>query len=149
MVQNDVYTQDNRDIQAEAKEDYIKYWNKQPTDVCRVCHTFKQESTSSSLFPSSDLGGGKDVFLTDLMRRDNKFKDEGGVCKWCKLWFLLLKNKTGNRMYKLCIVPHALFGRLDWDEVFETNQVIKISQTAENYIYPHVVLLGLSVNKYS
>lgn len=149
LVHNNIYFQNERDIQAEAKKDYLKYWDKNPLDVCRVCHAFKQESCSATLFPKSDLGGGKDVFLTDQMTDSSGFGDKGGVCKWCKLWFLLLKNKTGNKMYKLCIVPHALFGRLNWDEIFESNQVIKINQTTENYIYPHVVLLGLSGERYS
>lgn len=139
----------NLDIQKEARGDYEKYWDKNPIDVCRICHTFKQEPTSASLFPSSDLGGGKDVFLTDLMRRSTEFKDKGGVCKWCYLWFLLLKNKTGNKMYKLCVVPHALFGRIDWEEVFESDRPLSIGSTTENYIYPHIAVLGLSGKKYN
>ncbi len=139
----------NLDIQKEAKKDYDSYWNKNPIEVCRVCHTFEQKETPAVLFPTSDLGGGKDVFLTDFMERSTEFKDKGGVCKWCKLWFMLLKNKTGNKMYKLCIVPHALFGRIDWEEIFDSDKALAIGSTTENYIYPHVAVLGLSGKKYN
>jgi hypothetical protein len=140
----------NTDIQKEAGSDYDSYWNKNPIDVCRVCHTFKQEPTSAALFPASDLGGGKDVFLTDLMRRSPEFKNKGGVCKWCKLWFMLLKIKTENRIHKLCIFPHALFGRIEWDNVFDPGQTIGIGMPKEeNYIYPHVAVIGLSGKRYA
>jgi len=150
MVKDSKYQSlDSMDVQQDAKKDYDKYWEKDPIGVCRVCHIFKQEQTSAALFPASDLGGGKDVFLTDHMGRSPEFKDKGGVCKWCELWFMLLKNKTGNRMYKLCVVPHALFGRINWDDIFESESIISIGNVVESYIYPHVVVVGLSGKTYA
>lgn len=137
------------DIQKEAKDDYDKYWRKNPTQVCRVCHTFLQTTTTAVLFPDSDLGGKTDVFYTDLMRRSPKLKKGGGICKWCLLWFSLLKSKTDNRMYKLCVQPHGVFGRIDWDDIFKADQIISIGNTKENYVYPHVAITGLSGKTYS
>lgn len=145
---SDLINTKDLDIQKEAKTDYERYWNKNPIDVCRICHNFKQEPTSASLFPSSDLGGSTSVFLTDIMREPEEFKKKGGVCKWCYLWFLLLKNKTGNRMYKLSVVPHALFGRINWDEIFDPEETIYIGQR-ENYISPHVAVIRLSGDRYN
>ena len=136
------------DIQKEAKEDYNRYWRKNPTEVCRVCHAFNQETTPAVLFPRSDLGGATDVFYTDHMRRLDEFREKGGVCRWCLLWFLLLKSKTGNRLYKLCIYPHALFGRINWEDIFDPDQTVRIGKTRENFIYPHVAVIGLSGKKY-
>lgn len=144
-----IVTGSSIDVQEEAKNDYNRYWNKDPIDVCRVCHTFKQEPTPAVLFPASDLGGGKDVFLTDLMKKSDEFKDKCGVCKWCLLWFLLLKNKTGNRLYKLCVFPHTLFGRIDWSEAFESDNILMIGLAPENYIYPHVAVVGLSGTRHA
>jgi len=138
----------NLDIQQEAKYDYNKYWNKLPTDTCRICHTFSQITTTAALFPTSELGGSTAVFYTDLMRLSPELKNGGGICKWCFLWFSLLKNKTGNNMYKLCIVPHGLFGRIDWDDIFDVNEIIRIGKTRENYVYPHVAITGLSGKTY-
>jgi len=136
------------DVQKDAKRDYENYWNKIPTSTCRVCHTFPQITTTAALFPKSELGGKTDVFYTDLMRRSPELKDAGGICKWCLLWFVLLKNKTGNNMYKLCILPHGLFGRIDWDDIFEPGQIIRIGTSRENYLYPHVAISGLSGRNY-
>lgn len=136
-------------LQNEAKNDYDKYWRKEPTKVCRVCHIFDQTTTTAALFPNSDLGGKTDVFYTDLMRRSPELKEGGGICKWCLLWFSLLKSKTGNRMYKLCVQPHGVFGRIDWDDIFETDRIISIGNPGEHYIYPHVAVAGLSGQNYS
>jgi hypothetical protein len=136
------------DIQQEAKRDYEKYWNKLPTDTCRICHTFSQITTTAALFPKSELGGSTAVFYTDQMRLSPELKNGGGICKWCFLWFSLLKNKTGNKMYKLCIVPHGMFGRIDWDDIFKDNEIIRIGKGLENFVYPHVAIAGLSGDTY-
>ncbi len=81
------------------------------------------------------------------MRRSPELKEGGGICKWCLLWFVLLKNKTGNNMYKLCILPHGVFGRIDWDDIFEPGEIIRIG-VGENYLYPHVAITGLSGRNY-
>lgn len=148
LVKVKSFQQDKIDVQTEAKNDYNQYWEKNPISVCRTCHTFKQEIATAALFPGSDLGGKTDVFYTDLMRLSPEFKDRGGVCKWCRLWFMLLKNKTGNQMYKLCIYPHSLFGRIDWGEMFEDTNIISIGDSLENYIYPHIAVIGLSGKTY-
>ncbi|MEM0466078.1 MAG: HD domain-containing protein [Candidatus Thermoplasmatota archaeon] len=137
------------DIQTEAKNDYEKYWQKNPINVCRICHTFKQTSTTAALFPASELGGTTDVFYTDIMRRSPELKQGGGICRWCLLWFTLMKNKTGNKMYKLCVLPHGVFGRIDWDDIFEPEQIIRIGNPREEYFYPHVAIYGLSGQTYS
>lgn len=137
------------DVQKEAENDYDKYWKREPTNVCRVCHTFEQTITTAALFPNSELGGKTDVFYTDLMRRSPELKEGGGICKWCLLWFMLLKIKTGNRMYKLCILPQGVFGRIDWDDIFDPDQIIMIGNAREEYLYPHVAITGLSGQTYS
>ncbi|MBT9145455.1 MAG: hypothetical protein DDT42_01326 [candidate division WS2 bacterium] len=142
-------SQSEIDVQEHAKKDYNKYWNRDPTNVCRVCHNFNQIKTTAALFPTSELGGKTDVFYTDLMRRSPELKEGGGICKWCLLWFILLKTKTGNRIYKLCIHPHGVFGRIDWDDIFDPDQIIRIGISRENYIYPHVAITGLSGQNYS
>jgi len=146
-----IVTETTIDIQDDARRDYNRYWNtkKNSTETCRVCHNFNQEITPAALFPQSELGGTTDVFYTDLMRRPPEFKKMGGVCRWCLLWFLLLKNKTGNKLYKLCVFPHALFGRIEWDGIFDPDQTIRIGLTRENYIYPHVAVVGLSGKTYA
>lgn len=136
------------DVQQEAKQDYENYWNKLPTGTCRICHTFPQITTTAALFPNSELGGSTAVFYTDQMRLSPELKDGGGICKWCFLWFSLLKNKTGNNMYKLCIVPHGMFGRIDWDDIFKENEIIRIGKGLENFVYPHVAIAGLSGDTY-
>jgi hypothetical protein len=137
------------DIQADAKNDYNDYWDKNPTNICRVCHTFNQTETTAALYPTSELGGKTDVFYTDLMRRSPELKEGGGICKWCLLWFMLQKNKTGNMMYKLCILPHGVFGRIDWDAIFDPDQIIRIGNYREDYMYPHVAIAGLGGRTYS
>lgn len=131
-------------LQEDAKKDYEKYWNKNPIEVCRACHNFSQDTAPAVLFPQSDLGGTTDVFYTDFMRTLPEFKESGGVCRWCLIWFLLLKNKTGNKLYKLCVFPHSLFGRIDWTDFFESQDIVMIGDNPENYVQPHVAVLGLS-----
>lgn len=144
-----VINPDKIDIQKEAKTYYDKYWEKNPTKVCRVCHIFDQTTTTAALFPNSELGGKTDVFYTDLMRRSPELKEGGGICKWCLLWFALFKSKTGNRIYKLCVQPHGVFGRINWDDIFEADQIISIGNPREWYVYPHVAVTGLSGQNYS
>jgi hypothetical protein len=62
---------------------------------------------------------------------------------------MLQKNKTGNKMYKLCILPHGVFGRIDWDVIFDPDQIIRIGNHQENYMYPHVAIAGLGGRTYS
>lgn len=139
-----------KDIQKEAKTDYDRYWDRKPTSVCRTCNNFEQVNTTAALFPASELGGTTDVFYTDLMRRSPELKEKGGgICRWCLLWFILMKSKCANRMYKLCILPHGVFGRIDWDAIFNADQIISIGNPQENYIYPHVAVTGLSGTTYS
>ncbi len=39
------------DVQKDAKRDYENYWNKIPTNTCRVCHSFPQITTTDCIIP--------------------------------------------------------------------------------------------------
>ena len=145
------------DPKSDAARDYDIYWSqpKQPLKVCPACNNFPQGNLAAGAFPAkSPLGGFVEVFYTTYMRRIKKEGPEGkGVsfCSWCSRWWdAIATDFNGDRqLYRLCIVPHHLFGRLDWREILGTEIGAALVDLGSEGtvsvpgVFPHIAVLRL------
>ncbi|MBI4526885.1 MAG: HD domain-containing protein [Deltaproteobacteria bacterium] len=139
------------DPKTEALADYERYKRKEPLDVCPACHQFSQGNVTAAAFPqNSPLGGTVEVFYTTHMRL---IKKEGptsrGVsfCVWCTKWWQLIGGNES--LYRLCVMPHHLFARLDWREILEPQmgsplvELGAVGTVSGGGVYPHIAVLSL------
>ncbi|MBK5292155.1 MAG: hypothetical protein JJE04_10815 [Acidobacteriia bacterium] len=143
------------DPKAEAARDYEGYMRKEPLDMCPACSQFPQGNLSAAAFPQmSPLGGTVEVFYTTHMRLIKKegFAKKGvSFCAWCsKWWDLIATDEDGKRqLYRLCVMPHHLFGRLEWREILEPASLGRIVELGDSGtvsssgVYPHIAVIPL------
>jgi hypothetical protein len=143
------------DPKVEAARDYARYMQKDPLDVCPACGEFQQGNVSAAAFPQrSPLGGTVEVFYTTHMRQVKKEPPANkGVsfCSWCsKWWDLIATDADGNRqLYRLCVVPHHLFGRLEWREILSCQAggvLVELGAPrtiSASGVYPHIAVMAL------
>jgi len=143
------------DPKSEAARDYARYMQKQALDICPACGEFRQGNVSAAAFPQrSPLGGTVEVFYTTHMRRIKKEPpDNKGVsfCSWCsKWWDRIATDPDGNRqLYRLCVMPHHLFGRLEWREVLGPTAggiLVELGESgtiSTSGAYPHIAVMAL------
>ena len=143
------------DPKVEAARDYERYMNKAPLEICPACSQFPQGNLSAAAFPQiSPLGGTVEVFYTTHMRlikKEGPEKKGISFCPWCsKWWDLIATDQDGKRqMYRLCVLPNHLFGRLEWREILGVaagGRIVELGApgtVSSSGVYPHIAVLPL------
>jgi len=143
------------DPKKEAADDYAAYMQKDPLAVCPACSQFPQGNLSAAAFPQpSPLGGTVEVFYTTHMRLIKKEGSAGkgvSLCSWCsKWWDRIATDPDGRRqLYRLCVIPHHLFGRLEWREILgcEAGGILvelgAPGTLSASGVYPHIAVMAL------
>jgi hypothetical protein len=143
------------DPKGDAARDYETYWSKQPLDICPACSQFRQGNLSAAAFPQgSPLGGTVEVFYTTYMRlikKEGPEKKGVSLCSWCSRWWDLIASDADGRkqLYRLCVVPHHLFARLEWREILGAEigtDLVELGSegtVAGSGVYPHIAILNL------
>jgi len=143
------------DPKGDAGRDYERYMQKDPLETCPACSQFPQGNLSAVAFPQiKSLGGTVEVFYTTHMRLIKKEPPANkGVsyCAWCsKWWDLIATDQDGARqLYRLCIMPHHLFGRLEWREILGPavgGRIVELGTLGtvnSSGVYPHIAVIPL------
>ncbi|MGA8029536.1 MAG: HD domain-containing protein [Bryobacteraceae bacterium] len=143
------------DPKREAARDYERYMRKEPLETCPACSQFPQGNLSAAAFPQiSPLGGTVEVFYTTHMRlikKEPPMKKGVSFCGWCsKWWDLIATDPDGKRqLYRLCIMPQHLFGRLEWREILGPAASARIVELgapgtiSSSGVYPHIAVITL------
>ena len=143
------------DPRKEAADDYAAYMQKDPLSVCPACSQFPQGNLTAAAFPQpSPLGGTVEVFYTTHMRLIKKEGPAGkgvSLCSWCsKWWDRIATDPDGKRqLYRLCVIPHHLFGRLEWREILGCQAggiLVELGAPgtiSASGVYPHMAVMAL------
>jgi hypothetical protein len=143
------------DPKGDAGRDYERYMQKEPLETCPACSQFPQGNMSAAAFPQiSPLGGTVEVFYTTHMRlikKEPPAKKGVSYCAWCsKWWDLIATDQDGKRqLYRLCIMPLHLFGRLEWREILGPavgGRIVELGAPGtvnSSGVYPHIAIIPL------